>query len=32
MYDPDGTGAAAGVEVAQLSEGLSITYRDFVVY
>lgn len=31
LYDPDGTGAASAVKVAQLKAGLSITKADFYV-
>lgn len=31
-YDPDGTGAAAAVQFAQLDMHLALTQRDFVVY
>ena len=30
-YDPDGTGAAAPVQFAELGNGLAVTARDFYV-
>ena len=30
-YDPDGTGAAAAVQFAELSPGLVLTYQDFPI-
>jgi Ca2+-binding RTX toxin-like protein len=31
LYDSDGTGAAAAVQIATIGTGLSVTYSDFVV-
>jgi len=31
MYDPDGTGAAAAIQFAQVMPGQAIAYDDFLV-
>lgn len=31
LYDPDGTGSAAAVQIAQLNTGLNVSYSDFFV-